>query len=352
MELFFNHHKENLEAFSMMSCEVGKRPDYVQGGGGNTSVKLDGALMAIKASGYHLCDVQPQSGYAVLSGDALRDFYMSHNAAGFEDVEAAGAARAKELTREIPGLKPLRPSVEAGFHSLLSTFVTHSHSVYANLAACCDKAEEVVAEALKDAPYSYALVPYVNPGALLTFTIRDTMKEVMERTGKKPAILVMRSHGLIAHADTAEDCLALHEDANARFMKYFGVNAGDFPLPRVRETAEGFESDTPWLQERLATEDHPIQVLLEEPMYPDQLVFFQGVLGHTAHIHKESGRVTYIRLPEKNAKTLEETLCAVVFIRETLVNHGLTPISMGEAARAFIASWESEKYRKSLAEGK
>ena len=92
--------------------------------------------MAIKASGYCLKDIEKDTGYAVLDGNALRKFYREHNAEEFEDCEAAGAQCTKENIRVIEGLPALRPSVEAGFHSILKTFVLHTHSVYANLAAC------------------------------------------------------------------------------------------------------------------------------------------------------------------------------------------------------------------------
>ncbi len=351
METFFGRHREALAAFSRMSGAVGRRADYVQGGGGNTSVKLEGGDMAIKASGFHLLDVQPDAGYAVLDGARLRAFYLSHEPGDFGDAEAAGAREARDATRAVDGLLPLRPSVEAGFHSLLSRFVAHSHSVYGNLAACCREAEAVAREALAGAPYSFALTPYVNPGALLTFTIRDAARRVERETGKAPAVLLMRSHGLIAHADGAEDCLALHEDANARFQRFFGVKPSDFPQPQIRKTPEGFVSDTPWLWERLKGGRYPDSRLLGEPLYPDQMVFFRGTLGESARVDRNSGKVSY-QTPLKAAQAVEETLCAVVFLMETLEKRGLTPVSMDGAAQDFISGWESEKHRKALAEGK
>ena len=103
------------------------------------------------------------------------------------------------------------------------------------------------------------------------------------------------------------------------------------------------------LSEEVGEEVDKRKVLLEEPLYPDQMVFFKDVLGKTAVIDRVTGLV-YYSVPEKNALTLEETLCAVVFIREILHKNGLNAISMSEAARRFIDGWESEKYRKSLAE--
>ena len=59
--MFFKKNEERLAAFSKLSQTAGARADYVQGGGGNTSVKLADGLMAIKASGYCLKDITPEA---------------------------------------------------------------------------------------------------------------------------------------------------------------------------------------------------------------------------------------------------------------------------------------------------
>ena len=343
---FFARNNEALSDFSHFSKVLGERADYVQGGGGNTSVKLDGRLMAVKASGFLLRDITPGSAYAVLDYQALRDFYSRHEAGDLPDVEAAGSAAAREAVMPVEGLKALRPSVEAGFHALLDRYVAHTHSVYANLAACCQETEEILAAALKGADYGYAVVPYVNPGAALTFTIRDVLK-----ASGRPRMLVMQNHGVIAHDDGKARCLEIHEDMNRRLAAFFGLAPGDFPQARVSPGADGFVSATPWLSQRLKGGQYPDRQLLDYPLYPDQMVFFKDTLSEKALVDRASGLVHY-HLPESTALTLEETLCAVIFIMETVKNRGFTLRSMGEAAQRFIGSWESEKYRKKLAEGK
>ena len=116
--MFFEENAKLLQEFSRVSKTAGARADYVQGGGGNTSVKLSGGLMAIKASGFCLSDIEPDKAYAVLDGAAVRDFYLSSEPEQFENVETAGSAKAKESVKTIEGLQQLRPSVEAGFHSI------------------------------------------------------------------------------------------------------------------------------------------------------------------------------------------------------------------------------------------
>ena len=54
-------------------------------------------------------------------------------------------------------------------------------------------------------------------------------------------------------------------------------------------------------------------------------------------------------MPAAKAQVIAETLACVVYICDTLNATGHALSTMGEAARAFIANWESEKYRKSLA---
>ena len=357
MNSFFDTNRERLQAFERVSQSVGARADYVQGGGGNTSVKLEGGLMAIKASGYCLKDVHADRAYAVLDYKSLSAFYNGSEPGDFEDVEAVGSGKAKELTRVIEGLDPLRPSVEAGFHSLLDTYVAHSHSVYANLAACSKECVEIVGKALADAPYTWGFVPYTNPGARLTFSIRDELKRVTEETGRRPAVIFMENHGLIAHSDDPEACLRIHTDVNERIAAAFGITGDAFPAVSVRAIEGGLvEADAPYLSEQLKTGDFTEEFFLMTPLYPDQQVFLTGSFALTDKAPEEgwcsadpkTGRVVF-NMPAAKAQVIAETLTAVVFIRRTIEKSGRTLSTMGEAAKSFIANWESEKYRKSLA---
>ncbi|MBE6943345.1 MAG: class II aldolase/adducin family protein [Ruminococcaceae bacterium] len=355
--MFFEENAKLLEAFAKVSGIAGARADYVQGGGGNTSVKLGGGLMAIKASGFCLSDITPNSAYAVLDGAAIRDFYLTSEPEQFENVETAGSNKAKESVKVIEGLQQLRPSVEAGFHSILKTFVVHTHSVYANLAACAVNCKDICTAAFEGADYSWGMVPYVDPGANLTFAIRDEMKRVEAETGKKPGIIIMQNHGIIAHDDDPETVLQLHADANERLAKAFGITGDSFPKVSVREIEPGlYEADTPYLTEALKGGAYTEQFLLEQPLYPDQMVFLIGTFSmDKAEVedgqciaYSDSGKVL-MRMDAKKAQVLAETLTAVVFVINHIKAAGHPLSTMGEKAKSFIANWESEKYRKSLA---
>ena len=355
--MFFNKNEKLLADFSRISKIAGARADYVQGGGGNTSVKLEDGLMAIKASGFCLSDIEPNNAYAVLDGAGLRDFYLSSEPTDFENVETAGSTKAKESIKTIEGLQQLRPSVEAGFHSILKKFVVHTHSVYANLAACAKNCEDICKSAFDGAEYSWGMVPYVDPGANLTFAIRNELARVEKETGKVPSIIIMQNHGIIAHDDDPDTCLKLHADANERIAKQFGISADSFPAININQIEEGvFEADTPYLADALKSGRYTEKFLLEQPLYPDQMVFLIGTFAMDKDTvedgecvaNSKNGSVV-MRMDGKKARVLIETLTAVVFVISHIEAAGYPLSTMGEAAKNFIANWESEKYRKSLA---
>ncbi len=358
MNSFLQDHQAALTAFAAVSGRIGERPDYVQGGGGNTSVKLDGGLMAVKASGFRLSDVRPDRAYAVLDGATLRRFYLETDPATLPDVEKAGAERAKACIREIDGLEPLRPSVEAGFHSLLDRHVAHSHAVWANFAACSAECAEIVREAMKDAGYACGIVPYVDPGARLTFAVRDELRRVEAESGKRPGVLFLQNHGVIAHDDDPDECLRLHEDACRRVAAAFGADFGSFPALALRGTPEGLlQADCPFLSERIASGAYGEEFFLRQPLYPDQMVFLSGAFsfgcgqpegGHCL-ADPATGRILFA-MPEARARVILETLAAVVFVADAVRRAGRTLVPMGASAQNFIAGWESEKYRRKLSE--
>lgn len=80
-------------------------------------------------------DIEAGNACAVLNGTALRNFYLGADPAEVDDVEAAGSVAAKSAI-VAEGMPALRPSMEAGFHSILDEFVLLAHPVYVNLAAC------------------------------------------------------------------------------------------------------------------------------------------------------------------------------------------------------------------------
>ena len=358
MNAFIQNHASILRAFAHLSNRIGMRPDFVQGGGGNTSVKLDNSLMAVKASGFRVSDIREDCAYAVLDYTALRRFYLEKESDSLLDVEKEGAACVKASVRPVEGIEPLRPSVEAGFHSLLDTYVVHTHAVYANLATCAAECEEIVCAALKNADYAFGIVPYVDPGARLTFAMRDEMHRVKAECGRAPSVFFLKNHGIVAHDVDPVACLQIHEDANRRIAAAFGIEYGAFPSFSLHEVQDGLlEADCPYLTKRIARGDYDEGFFLERPLYPDQIVFLAGIFsfgegtpddGHSL-ADPTNGRIRF-RMSESRARVILETLVAAVFVAEGIRRKGAMLAPMGVAAKNFIAGWESEKYRRSISE--
>ena len=83
---------------------------------------------------------------------ALGRFFGESDPNALSDVEGEGTRAVKGAVVTIDGLEPLRPSVEAGFHSLLKKYVLHSHCVWVNIAACAEGGQEVIARAPRPKP--------------------------------------------------------------------------------------------------------------------------------------------------------------------------------------------------------
>ncbi len=357
MKDFIEKNRTDLEAFAYMSTKAGGRADYVQGGGGNTSVKLADGLMAIKASGYCLSDIKVDNAYALINLVGLQKFYNENAPQTLTDVEKEGAACTKENTVVLAGMSPLRPSVEAGFHSILKKFVCHTHSVYANMCCCAEEMCEIAEKAFADAPYSWGSVPYTDPGANLTFAILNESARVKNNTGKEPSVILMKNHGIIVHGEDANEVLNIHADANERLANAFGIQGDAFPEIVLEQNAEDdFTLNLPFAEELLKEGKYTVKTLLESPLYPDQMVFLIGSLFENKEdllvgecsVCTESGKLR-LKMNKKKACTISETVAAVLFISEQIQKYGYTVSSMGEATKNFIANWESEKYRKSLA---
>ncbi len=253
-----------LNNFARISQAVGARLDYVQGGGGNTSVKLDNGLMAIKASGFRLSQITAEDCFALVDLATMKDVTTEH------------------------GYKPLRPSVEASFHALLGRFVIHTHPIYANALLCSQTGPARLPALMEGIPY--IVVPYINPGQELADAIKAKLAPDTQ-------VVFMVNHGLVVSADTADECLRLHEEVNQRIANAYGMTREDF---------EQFSADA------------------QKILYPDQQV--------------------YLTLTDVQ----QEIVSAVMYIQLTLRKVGEKVQAMDDKAMSFIAGWESESYRKSV----
>lgn len=342
--------KEKIKELVEISRFAGGRVDYTQGGGGNTSVKLGGGLMAIKASGYRLADITEDDGFVTVDYDMVRKYYREVELREEADFEAESNAMVKDSIRLLEGMKSLRPSVEVGFHALLKDYVIHVHSVYAAIVVCNEDGESRMLEVLKDKDYGFIFVPYINPGFSLSLEIMNRVDEYQKLCGKIPEAIFMKNHGMVVHSDTAERAMRIIDDINYEIMKMLGIKEGEFREIKLEALDGGsYISRTPVVLEFLKNHKADKAFFDKYPLYPDQLVYINNCLAHTPdRMRFEGGSVIYSGVSYNQAVAMEETLAAFLFVLEKIWENNLPLSTMSEKDVDFINNWEAEKFRRSV----
>lgn len=351
-EFNFTRYEAGLKDLEYISKEVGIPVDYTQGGGGNTSVKLDGQYMAVKASGCKLKQITPTEGYVILDYKKVKDYYEHVDLSVDNDFEKESADVAKQSVQPVSWLKTLRPSVEAGFHSILKKYVIHTHSVYANILTCIKNGQELVGKIFNGKVYETVWIPYINPGFCLTLKIQEAIQECSKRTGKAPEVFFMENHGLIVTTDDCAKTVKLHSEVNEAIKKYLGITEAfpSFELFNVDEKT--VISQTSYIREFIKSGNLYPGFFDEVVLYPDQFVYLNGGVAFNSlesklNIIMETGEVIY-KTNETEAQTMEETLLACVYVVNEIRKRTLPLKTMTEKDIDFIRNWESEAYRRSL----
>jgi len=343
---------ESFSELEHISKGVGNLPQYVQGGGGNTSVKLDDKLMAVKASGYKLKQITQNEGFVVVNYKNIKEYFNNIDLSLDVDYEKDSIKFTKDNVVNFEGLKELRPSVEAGFHSILKKYVIHTHPVYANIICCSTQGKSLMNKILPEDKWNTLWVSYINPGFFLTVRIKEGLKKYEEKS-KYPEIIFMENHGFIVHSDDMEKCITLHNDINTRIKEYLGINEV-YPQIEIIQSLDGtFKSNTKYLIEFFKNRKIEANFFQKYALYPDQLVYLNDSVSldervrNKLVINNKTGELKY-NTNYNEALTIEETLLGYIYVIDKIEKAGLEVKSMSEKEIDYIRNWESEKYRKSL----
>jgi rhamnose utilization protein RhaD (predicted bifunctional aldolase and dehydrogenase) len=336
----------------IISGAVGNRIDFVQGGGGNTSVKLDDQYMAVKASGYKLNQITPAQGYVIINYRNIQNYYQQVDLSLDRDYEKESVEYAQANVVEMEGLKKLRPSVEAGFHSILKKYVVHTHPVYTNLLCCSRGGRQIAAQICDERKWPFLWIPYINPGFCLTLKIKEEIARYQSERGVFPEVIFMENHGLIVTAAGYQNALNLHEQVNSTIRRYFEIRE-DYPEIRLTQLEENrYQSETSYILDFLKNNAIDADFFENFALYPDQLVYLNGSLSiggreNKLNLDAANGRLLYTA-NYSEALTIEETLLGYVYVVDQIHKHGLELKPMTPKEIDFIKNWESEAYRKSL----
>ena len=166
-------------------CEkLGKDNTFVQGAGGNISIK-DREYLYIKGSGKWISNAVNENIFAILPLKESRD---KLNETGMEHIFSNDS------------LNNLRPSIETSFHLLIdSKMVIHLHETF-SLSILILKEYKSILKSFLPKSFSYAFIDYVKPGTDLAKAIDK------ELNGKnKCDILFLQNHGIIVCGERVEE---------------------------------------------------------------------------------------------------------------------------------------------------
>lgn len=165
-----------LQDYILLCKLFGASLDFVQGTGGNISVK-DGTKLYIKRSGYQLCSTSEKEGYVACDLNKLRLQFQEGN----ENI--------KESVLEGEG----RPSMETFFHLLPFDYIVHIHPTLLMNLLCQD-----TLSSLQHLFPTALCIPYIQPGIELA--------EVIHKVYSGQSIIFLQNHGVI-FLETSVDAL-------------------------------------------------------------------------------------------------------------------------------------------------
>ncbi len=349
---------QDLKTIVELSHEFGT-PEYVKGGGGNTSFK-DASTLWVKPSGTTLAGLREDT-FVSLDRAKVNQLY---------DVETPEESHAREeLVKNFMAEAVLndagRPSVEAPLHNILETnFVVHTHALLVNGMTCAKDGETVSNRLFPDALW----VEYVDAGYTLCMVLKDRIEAYKAQHGRIPRIIMLKNHGIFVSGDSAQEIRSLYAsvmDPLREEYERLGINEnleysdGERDLPAEARIQEIFGEDARFIQSSGFFECVP------GPITPDHLVYarafpfsdeltqeaadaYRAKHGFAPKVVIHGNRVYGLGVTEKNADL------ALLFAQDGAQILKLSQAFGGidymtDRAREFIENWEVESYRQKVA---
>ena len=349
---------ELLKTITELSHEFGT-PDYVRGGGGNTSCKTADTLW-VKPSGTTLAGLQPETFVAMDRAALGKLFGLA--------IPAEPAAR-EALVKDVmaAAVKPgqtARPSVEAPLHDVLNgTFVVHVHPALVNGLTCAKGGAAACARLFPDALW----IPYIDPGYTLCMDVRRRVLDFTAQTGRPPALLILENHGIFVTADTPADIRSLYR----RVMDVLRAEYAAAGIATVLPVAPPALPDVvarvaDQLRDSLSSHATGIAyagrfAVVNGPLSPDHIVYaksypFQGEPvrpaieafrqrhGYAPMIVATPIGVFGVGASQKKAELALELAQDAALVAQLTGAFGGVQF-MSDRAREFIEHWEVESYR-------
>jgi rhamnose utilization protein RhaD (predicted bifunctional aldolase and dehydrogenase) len=330
---------KNITELKRFSEKIGNNLDWIQGAGGNTSLKEEGIIW-IKASG------------CWLSSSLTDNIFIPVNHS--EALDSISKANLPQIKSQIQG--ELRPSIETSLHALMPhKFVFHTHPVNLISIAVLKEGRNYLNKIFSD--FNWEWVPYAKPGI-------DLAKEVKRIMHKDLDIIVLANHGLVVGAETAHDAFELLINIEGRIIR------------NLRSVVKPSKEDLLLLLEEskyrickydvandIANDDLALNIVKIGTLYPDHIVFLgadpmqivsieelEHLISTPDYIKKNpvvivrnSGVIVHSDISE-NAEVMLYCLGSILL----RINFDEKISYLSQANEMELTGWDAEKYRKSI----
>lgn len=319
---------DDLNELARVSAALGSDPMYIQGAGGNTSIK-DGDVMWIKASGTLLADA------------LIKDVFVPCDLPAMKESVAKGELRA-DKPQEFALIKDgLRPSIETSLHAVFEQrVVVHVHCIHTLAHAV--QVDPVKAIGSKLDAFNWGIVPYAKPGAQLAAQVMSVAKGGAN-------VVVLSNHGLIVAADTVNEADTLVRAVHEALR----IDA----RPDSSISIEGLSDDwtfAPPSLSQVALDPLRLSKAVGGSLYPDHVIFC-GIAAQTAEQPLPIGDTPpFLLVPGQGAAMRSDASAGAWALAQCL---GDVLARVPESAKlnyltfeqnAELLDWDAEKYRQAL----
>jgi rhamnose utilization protein RhaD (predicted bifunctional aldolase and dehydrogenase) len=221
----------SIKELVKISRFYGKDPDFLLGGGGNTSFK-DEKYIFIKASGFELASIE-EDGFVKLDRNLLESIFEKEYPA---DIDLRERLVLKDLMDSRVRGETSRPSIESLLHAILPyKYVIHTHPAIVN-GLTCSKNGRNLAEKLFNSRCIW--IPYTTPGYLLAKLAKAELSEYKNKHKLLPDIIFLENHGLVVGAENLDDIKKIHNFIIKTLKKQITLEPDFSPIQVSKEKIE------------------------------------------------------------------------------------------------------------------
>lgn len=348
----------SLSDLVWLSNAGGMQMDWVQAGGGNTSIK-SGDQLIIKASGLTLSEMTETTGSVTVDLPAVLD--IMDDSAAPSDKAACDAWATQRLQDAVIGEG--RPSMETYLHALLGTVVFHGHPWAIN--ALTQNPSHLMA--FQTQFHQHLHLPYETPGVHLGQRLKEAL-EASDFSDDRPRIITLANHGLIVDGPDAETVFGIVDTIVEWSHDLLGMTYEGRQLHDLSTTLNEMCNESLWVMRvqhyALQTiSDQVVRELAVGPLIPDQQVFcgyhvlslsdWDDIDPLTAYFEQYGegpkcflidGQLFLRAKTVKKMREAEDVLWGCVQSLRLIDE----PTFLSPEESHYLGNWEAEAYRKSV----